>query len=254
MRKEITIKAIEDMLSPKEIGDYHKEWNNFLSLGGNIPEDYRNIVKKPEHVVIGKVWQYKDNPIYRAKVLPDRLSWIPMDPPQPIWHEYHYWQVFEQLAQTSRKRYFEQKGKRHIGKGKTPITYTDLKEPINFSQRVSVELIPEIRIREFDRGILTVENHYCTFYNTKDEVLGRYFVKIIGTLRDYEVLFGELQNGEENAQERLVTKIRSQERKLRKYGRTPKTPPEELIKQTKQGPFDESFYIKLEDFFSLWEL
>jgi hypothetical protein len=253
MRKEITIKTIEDVLTSEEIEDYHRRWNNFLSLEGNIPEDYGVVVKKPEHVVIGRVWQYRDLPVYRAKVLSDKLSWIPMDPPQPIWHEHHYWQVFEQIAQASRRKYFEQKGKRHIGKVKTPVTYTDLKQPINLGQRTFVELIPEIQIRETEKGILTIENHSCAFYNTENEVLGRHYVKAVGTLRDYEILFDELQRGEENAQERLISKIRNQERKLAEYGRSPKISLGELIRQIQNNLYNNSLYERLEDFFSLFD-
>jgi len=250
----IKTKTVGDFLEPEEIKNYHKQWNDFLSFEGNVLEDYRNVIKNPEHVIIGRVWQYKDYHLYRAKVLPNRLSWIIMDPPQPIWHEYHYWQAFEQIGQSLRRKYFKQINCKLVAKAKTPIVHFDLKKEINLDQRVSIEVIPEIYMRGKNENILTIENNYCAFYNMKNEILGRMYVKIFGTLRDYEILFEKMRKGESGAKEKFIIKIKSQERKLKKVGRLPKISVTELIKHLETNLYDSVLYNEIKDFFSLWNL
>lgn len=247
-RKIIEIKTIEDLLTQEEIQDYHKEWNLWRSREKPKIIDHREVNKiYPEHVVISKVWQYKNYPIYRAEVFQDRLSWIPMDPPQPIWHEYHYWQVFEQIAQAVRKKLVPTE------KGKTPITYIELKEPIYFGQRISVELIPEIKTRETKDGPLTIEDHYVTFYKANGKPTGRMYVKVVGTLRDYEILYRKLVKGEE-VENQLLNALERQKRKLEKIGRNPKIKYEDLIKKIKSKSYDPQLLKDLKDFFSFWDL
>jgi len=247
-RRVIEIKTIEDLLTLEEIQNYHKEWNLHKSREKPKPIDHREVNKiNPEHVVISDIWQYKDYPIYRAEVLQDRLSWISMDPPQPIWHEYHYWQVFEQIAHAVRKKLVPTE------KGKTPITYIDLKKPIYFGQRISVELIPEIKTRETKDGPLTIEDHYVTFYKASGEPTGRMYVKVIGTLRDYEILYRKLLRGEE-IENQFLDLLKRQKRKLKNIGRTPKAEYENLAEQIKSKEYDEKLLDALKDYFSLWEL
>ncbi len=245
-RKIIEIKTIENLLTPEQIQDYLKEWNLYKSREKLKPIDHNEVNKiNPDHVVISDVWQYKNYPIFRAEVLRDKLSWIPMDPPQPIWHEYHYWQVFEQIAQAVRKKLVS------TGKAKTPITYIDLKKPIYFGQRISVELIPEIKTRKTKDGPLTIEDHYATFYKASGEPTGRMYVKIIGTLRDYEVFYIKLVRGEK-VEDQLLSLLIRQKRKLDNIGRQPKTGFDDLIKKIKSQEYDEKFLNELKDYFSLW--
>lgn len=246
--RTIEIRTIENFLPPEEIQDYHKEWNLYRSREKLKPIDHRKVLKiNPDHVVISDIWQYKDHPIYRAEVFQDRLSWIPMDPPQPIWHEYHYWQVFEQIAQAVRKKLALP------GKAKTPITYIDLEKPIYFGQRISVELIPEIKTRETKDGPLTIENHYATFYKARGEPIGRMYVKVIGTLRDYEIFYRKLTRGEE-VEGQLVSILRRQKRRLETIGRSPKTKYEDLVEKIRSKKYDQQLLDGLKDFFSLWDL
>ena len=170
-----------------------------------------------------------------------------MDPPQPIWHEYHYWQVFEQIAQAVRKRITLTE------KAKTPVTYIDLRKPIYFGQRVSVELIPEIKTRETKDGPLTIEDHYATFYKASGEVTGRMYVKVIGTLRDYEILYRRLLRGEK-VEDQFLDLLKRQKIKLDSVGRKPKITYEELVNKIKSGRYDGQLVNELEDFFSLWDL
>jgi len=56
-RKIIEIKTIEDLLTPEEINNYHKEWNLYKSRERLEPISHKEVNKiNPEHVVISDVW------------------------------------------------------------------------------------------------------------------------------------------------------------------------------------------------------
>ena len=108
----------------------------------------------------------------------------------------------------------------------------------------------KIRGKEEDRYAL--ENHYATFYNARNEVLGRMFVKIYATLRDYGIVFEKFKKGDAEARSQLVELMKRQEKKLSERGRTPKYSLKELIKDIDNSRI-ETLLLKLDDFFSLWD-
>ncbi len=143
--EEITlkIKTIEDILTPEEIVDYHRQWNIFLSQEGmkGMPlEKSENVIRKPEHIMLGKVWQYKDYSITRALVL--RPSWIPYDPPQPIWNpKQDYMEIIEQMRHGGRKTIARNIGYHYFARGKDPEIHGYMHKAIPLRQKISIEAI-----------------------------------------------------------------------------------------------------------------
>jgi hypothetical protein len=241
------IKTVEDFLTPEEIECYHRQWKHeSKQLSTPLKTMYINKTR-PDHIVITDFWQYKDYPIYRAGVLQDRFSWISMDPPQPFWHEYHYWQVFEQISCGVRKSLVE------TGRAKTPIVYIDLKEPTWFGHKTSVELIPEIKRRQTEDGPMTIEDHYCTFYDAKNKPHCRMFVKIVATKRFYELDYDRLLKGDEKALDDLLKRMEIQEKRLKKVGRTSKVNREQITNMLKSGNYGQELLDSLYEYFSLWD-
>ncbi len=264
---------LKDILSEEEIADLKKSWCRFSSLPTSSEPEANCLVNKykQEHVVIGKAFQYKGFPIFRAKVLTPNRFWIEHDPPQPIWHDSEYFEVFEQICHSGRHKLSEQEGFVYKGRGYTTKCYNDMFRTINFNQRIWVENILEIehirkeRERRLDFNTenlsghiriylragyeLDKEKNYARFYNAKGDLMAEFFVSNYGLIRDYELLIEELKEGE-NIADLLIKKIELQDKKLKKIRRTPKTTSENLIQQLKQGKIPEA---ELHDFFSFWD-
>lgn len=103
IQKEIIIITIDDILKPKEIVDYHRQWNKFLAQEGTKFEKPENVVRGSEHIMLGRIFQYKDYHIVRSVVL--QTSWIPYEPSQPMWNpKQDYIEVIEQMRHAGRKK------------------------------------------------------------------------------------------------------------------------------------------------------
>lgn len=264
---------LKDILTPNEIADLEKSWRRFLSLPVSGEPEANCLVNKykQEHVVIGKVFQYKEFPIFRARVLTPNRFWIEHDPPQPIWHDSEYFEVFEQICHSGRHRLSEQQNFPYKGRGYTTKCYNDMFRTINFNQRIWVENILEIEhvkrerkerldfntkslnehIKSYLRAgyELDKEKNCARFYDSKGSLMAEFFVVNYGLIRDYELLIEELKKGE-NIADLLIEKIELQDKKLKRIGRTPKTNVNDLTQQLKSGIIPEA---ELHDFFSFWD-
>jgi len=265
-RKVIEIPSVEDLLkTSEETAEYYKEWNRFYSQHGREPEDAKNVVRKPEHVMISKVWQYKDYPIVRAAVI--KPSWLPYEPPQPFWNpKQNYIEIFEQFYGAGKRKIAETLHKKHYGRGKDAEIYARMYKHIFHDQRVVLEgLFMEkgrrkmpIRVNEFvsTRDVI-FEDIVVNYYNLRNELLATYVTpNVILTLRDYEVLYEETLKGHPQAKDKLKQEIISRDKNyLKTIGRIPNISKESLLKKVDalqtSSKFDERLLQQLEDFFSL---
>lgn len=214
---KIQLREISDIFSPDEVKHYHLQWAQWIGHN-RIPESPQNThVCSDENVVITKVWQYSKQ-VFRTGVLQDALRRI--DPYRipggyhlPFWHEYHYWQVGEQLFHASNRL-------RGCGEGEitiTPKAVFDLRKKILFNDVVSVQLIfAEKKKREN----LRIEEAHYTFFNRRNEIFGQTFHLCLTTPMLYRQLWRQMERNQPGAKKELKNLIERQIRFIRqRFGR-----------------------------------
>ena len=255
MKKDIL--TVEDILTEKEIEEYHSQWNSFRDRHKSTPyknkplSEYQVHSNKP---VIGEVFQFKDHPIFRSHVFnrDNRLRSIDLyfstkHYLHPFWHIFHYWIALEQLYHASMHK---------IRDHTTVLTkefdvHIDLKEPIFWKDKTSIELIYKSIGRSDKKKI---EEHYYTYYDDKDnKIKGRVWGKTFVTLRNWAKFLECVKQGDKNSLDLLIKQIEVQDNHLQRLinpRQNLQTSKEELIERLRNGEIPEE---QLYDFFSLWD-
>lgn len=248
--------TVEDILTEQEVKEYHSQWNSFRDKHKNKP--YKNKPLSPYEVhsnkpVIGELFQFKDYPIFRSRIFQKRLK--EMDPYfitkhylTPFWHLVHYMIVTEQMYHASMDK---------IRKHEDFIVrdiidnLKEIKEPIFWRDKISVELIYQLRAENNKRKI---ERGHSTFYSDIDNtVKGKLSYSTIVGFRKWIKILNNFKNGDKESLDLLIKQIETQDNHLRRLI-TPRqnlqTSKEELIIKLKKGNIPEE---QLYDFFSLWD-
>lgn len=240
---------IEDILSKEEIKEYHKEWELFDQKF--IPEtEYHTHSGKP---VIGKVFRFKERPIFRARIVSKRKL-RKIDPYFisekyifPFWHAVHYFIVFEQMYHASM----------HLIRNTDKLQPFETPREIKLSNLVfwntdiSVELIWQPR-RETRKYM--IEDCFFAVYNDKDnEVKGSMSVRVFLQQRPYVTSMEKIKQGDEKEVEALIKMIESRafsQSRLIKPREKLLATKDSLITELKKGNIPED---ELHDFFSFWD-
>lgn len=231
---QITLLTIEDILNPDQdqVKAYHDGWAQWIGHHRE-PEKPQNVhAFRERDVVITKVWQYSKQ-IFRAGVVQKNLRVI--DPyrtpgeggyPHPFWHEYHYWQVVEQLFHTSSAMSSNQ-GEITI----TPKSFLDLKHKITWEQIIAVQLIRKIKKGGRRRKI---EEAHFSFFNRRNELLGQAWVYCLTEPMLYHRLWQRVVKKEElGAKEELMSLVKRRATFLRRLGKNPQE--DDIISRLKMG-------------------
>jgi hypothetical protein len=245
--------GLKAILSQEEIDEYHQDWDSFTGK-------YKSETSYNVHSglpVIGKVFQFKDKPIFRAHIFKRKLKKA-FDPYfissegylHPNFHIVHYCFPIEQIV--------------HASLGKIVPNYShyltidrfDSKKPaimkgkvdFNRNNPASIEVIPKVTMWQ-GRFVLRGE---ATFYEDKtNTLLQKWYFEGFGDLRKYVKNIKRLQQGDEKAIEDLVREIKEvglkQERLLNPRQFPPK---DQLIQRLRNREIPEE---ELHDFFSYWD-
>lgn len=239
---------LRDILSEKEIEEYHKEWVLFDDKH-ILETEYHTHSGKP---VISKVFQFKDKPIFRAGI-PSKKRLRKIDPYfiseeyiLPSWHLQHYFIVGEQMYHASMRLI------RDTDKFRTLEVPQEIKlsSPIFWHDTTSVELIwqPKRQTKNY-----LVEDCFVAFYNDKNnKVKGRISARTFVEKRPYVTSIEKIKQENKKEIENLIKMIESRTFSQTKLAKPRKNLPDKnyLIKQLKKGKIPEE---EIHDFFSFWD-
>jgi len=241
------LSQLKAMISDKDLLDYHQQFDLHLSRKGYQPE-LRSVVGrvKQEHVVLGKVMQYGELPVFRAAIL-DNWAWMPLDPPQPILGEHNYWEICYQMGFAARKLYCNFVGKKFRGRMYTPYFFIEMHDKLMFGQRASVEV--RLSERAIERKNMDICTMFFRFYTSKKKVTAEAGLKVLCFPRDFEILTQQAKAGNEDARGRLVDLIRRKAKQRKLLGLNNAIDPESLIAEIMKGSIIEEDIAKI---FDLW--
>ena len=253
MKKDIL--TVEDILTEQEVKEYHSQWDSFRDRHGSAT--YKNKPLSPYQVhsnkpVIGKIFQFKDYPIFRSRVFQKILKeidpyFITKNYLHPFWHLDHYRNVSEQIYHASMNKI-----RNHdIILAKELDVHMDLKEETFWKNKISMELIYKF-IGKSDKK--KIEKLYFTLYDDKDNrIKGKLWGRTFVTLRNWAKFLEGIKQGDKESLDLLIKQIETQDNHLQILI-TPRqnlqTTKEELITKLRSGQIPEE---QLYDFFSLWD-
>lgn len=238
---------LEDILTKKEIEEYHGNWKP-LTPRDNPEHEYTVHSGLP---VIGRVYQYKDKTLFRAHVFQKKLRkfdpyFITPKYVHPFWHALHYFIVMEQVYHASSN--IIRDNSKLVGRD-VPEKF-EWRRPLSWDDRVSVELILEDLGKH---GFYLKERGNFTFYNDKKKSAVLYVsVLTYWKPRNYIRAIEKIKNDKKDIKE-LTKKIERQDMNLkrlinsRKHLKATKV---YLLSELKIGNIPEE---ELHDFFSLWD-
>jgi len=245
--------AFYDFLSAEELEDYHQQWHN---LKGKFTPETPFAVHSG-FPVIGSVFQYKDKPVFRAKILKKTLR--KLDPYylgkkgyiHANFHLAHYFIPIEQIC--------------HVSMPRLLPNYNDFIITDKFNSKKSPEMNARIHFDKnhpsIELGINFKKNKKrflirckATFYEDNDNsILQEWYLDGVGEFRAYASCIDRLKNNfnPETASE-LIKKINAQEIRHRRISNPRKQLPEKeaLIAKLNAGILPEQ---ELHDYFSFWE-
>lgn len=243
---------VEDILSNKEMEEYYKQWNQFS--GKFTPEHPYNAHSNLP--VIGKVLQYKDKPVFRAKVLKSTLKKINpyfTDPkyPHANLHLMHYFLPIEQIGHASLERLIPDYHQFMI------TEKFNSKKPIMANKRIhfdknhpSIELIADLKQ---GKNRLVLRGDFTFYEDNDNSVLQAWFLEGLGEFREYANCIRQLKE-EHNPEvaKNLIKKIKVRSEKRLEMLKQRKNLPDRdyLINQLKKGNLPEK---ELHNYFSDWD-
>lgn len=243
---------LEDVLSQKEIKEYHREWDSFTDK--YVPESKHKVHSGLP--IIGKVFQFRDKPVFRAHIFKRKLKKA-FDPYfisdggylYNYFHTVHYFFPIEQICHTSLSKLianYQDYIITDILDSKIP---QKLGKRIDFTHtRASIGFVLDItQGKDRFSGRAT-----AIFYNDKaNERLQVWYLRGIATLRNYIRTIKTLKEGNNKAKEDLIRKIEKiaiqQKKLIKKRDLLSKN---ELMEKLKSGEIPEE---ELHDFFSYWD-
>jgi len=244
---------LKDILSQEEIEEYNDRWNSFnQKYTPEIPYNVHSGLP-----IIGKVFQFRDKPIFRAHIFKRKLKRA-FDPYfvsnkgylHQYFHTVHYFFPIEQIYHASMPRLIPNYN------NFITIDRFDSKKPAEMNNRIdfdktrpSIELIPSIKLRKnkfLARGS-------ASFYDDRiNKKLQTWYLEGVGVLRKYVENIQRIKQGDKNAVVDLIREIEGralkQIPKMINSRKTLKT--DYLIQQLKKGNIPEP---ELHDFFSFWD-
>ncbi len=240
---------IEDILSEKEIEEYHQEWGLFDQKF--IPEtEYHTHSGRP---VIGKVFRFKEKPVFRARLISKRRL-RQIDPYFisekyifPFWHIIHYFIVFEQVYHASMRLI---RNTDRFQPFDTPQEIR-LSEFVFWNTDISAELIWQPK-RETEKYM--IDDCFFAVYNDENnEVKGAVSVRVFLQQRSYITSMEKIKKGDEKETEALIKMVEnrafSQSRLINPRKKLLATK-DFLIAELRNGNLPEA---ELHDFFSFWD-
>lgn len=243
---------LTDVLTGEEVEDYYKQWGDF---GGKFTPQ-TCLDAHSGLPVIGRLFQYEDKPVFRAKVLKRTLKrfdpyFMANEYLHPNFHTMHYFSPIEQVGHASLDRLVDGYGRFLIVERFSISRSQEMLSPVSFDEsHPSIEAV--IDLKQWKRkffGEITV-----TFYeDSNNGPLQTWFLEGKGELRNYVRCIERLKKGDESVREELVRKIEGENLRHRHLivpRKTLVTTKEELIKAIRGGEIPEE---ELHDFFSLWD-
>ncbi len=266
------IYTVEDIMGEEYIEKYHKAWTEWNER--NNEKESHEIVQcaRDDRVVIGKLFEFdkydkretnlKRGQVFlaRSRVFQDDLR-REINPYKfgkekkyiyPFWHEYHIWQVGEQMGHGLRNKIMLEHGEENYGLIITPKTSFDIYSPIFFHEPVSVELIwHKLKNISSRDGRICMENFYFSFYDKNNNSLARVATKGFTKPRIWITLADKIEEGNKDVRKELCAKLLVQRKYLDKIGRKPPHNTKDLIASINEGIINRD---TLENFFSMWDL
>jgi len=249
---------LEDVLSPGEISEFHQEWQDFKG---------KNTVADPYEVhnglpVISKVFQFKDKPIFKARVFQGRNRLRKINPYHnapfylmPFWHIDHFWRVGEQMYHASMEKH-RPNNQEYIIRDLPKLF--DIKDSVYWPSKVqghvSMTAIHKVKVGSWERGkaMELFTGHY------QDDKTDTYYGSMTGVcflaLRSYVRCLRDIEADVPGSKEKMIRVIENQG-VSHKYMLAPRTnlttSSEELIAMVQNGGISDTG--KLADFFSLYD-
>ena len=243
---------LKDILSNNEIKEYYNKWASFK--GKYTPETSYSVHSNLS--VIGKVFQFKDKPIFRAKILKNTIKRI--NPyhtnskyPHANFHLIHYFFPLEQIGHASLNKLIPNYNQFMI------TDRFNSKEPIIANNRInfdknhpSIELIADIKQRE-NRFVGKINTIF--YEDSNNSILQTWPLEGIGELRAYANCIKQLK--EKYDSEIAISLIKKIEARINKRKqileqRNNIPDPYDLINQLREGNIPEQ---ELHNFFSDWD-
>ncbi|MBL7147487.1 MAG: hypothetical protein ISS82_01540 [Nanoarchaeota archaeon] len=249
MKKNIL--TVEGILTEQEIEEYHSQWHSFK-------DKYKPLNPYEVHSnkqVIGKIFQFKDYPIFRSHVFNRNNRLRSIDPYglarhylHPFWHITHYSIVGEQIYHASMTKI-----RKHEDFAVMEILddLKELREPIFWRDKISVELIYQLSSESSRKK---VERCHITFYNDlNNNIKGRFSARTLVNFRKWVRILNNLKYGNKKYLDLLIKQIEVQYNHLQRLihpRQNLQITKEELIERLRKGELPEE---ELYDFFSLWD-
>ncbi len=234
-------------LSSDDLRDYHSAWRSFRFRYEINDES----VVHNNLVVISRVFQFDNKPLFRAHVFNNRLR--KKDPYNladsylmPFWHSEHYLTSAEQLYHASMGL---------LGNNQRLVVETGislrLRRKIFWNYNVSVEFFYSV-VRETSEYV--VEDCFFKWYDDhNDEVLATATTKNFATKRAFLKELKGLEEHDTASLESLIRKIKRQEVNLSKLKNPRKnllSTADLIINDLRKGIVDHDI---IADFFSFWD-
>lgn len=241
-----------EILSKEEIEDYHNQWGKF---GGKYKVETPYSVHS-SFPVIGRVFQYNDKPIFRAKILKKPLKRI--DPYflgkkgyiHANFHLTHYFLPIEQIVHSAMPKLMPDYNNFIITDkfGKNP---PQMNSRVHFDKsHPSIELIANVT-RSNKKFVLRVGT---TFYEDREnKALQKWYFDGVGVYREYVDCIEKLKEEfTEETTDQLIKKIENQYIRHQRLTNPRRSIPEkdDLIERIRNGSIPED---ELHDFFSFWD-
>lgn len=245
---------LEDILTKKEIEEYHEQWSSF-------PDKYKPQAEYMVHSgmpIIGQVFRFKDYPVFRAHIFGRKLRKtfdLYFISKKGYIHRYfhitHYFIVMEQIYHASMPHLIK-----NYNKFMT-FDSIDTKNPLKMIDRIdfyrtkaSVELIPDV-IYKTTRYVARLTT---TFYNDKNNsIIQVWPFRTIGEQRQYVYNIEKLKKGDKSVIKDFIREIQGRtlmNKKLIKPKKDLLRKKDYLISELKKGNIPEE---ELHDFFSFWD-
>jgi len=240
------MEELKILISEEKVQKFHQIFDGHLSKEGYDPE-LKSVVGRvfQNHVVVGKIMQYANYPVFRAAIL-NNWNWMVLDPPQPILNEHNYWEVCYQMAFAARKFYCASTGKESRTRAYSPAFVISISGKLMFGQRASIE----VRLNELTRQRMDFGTMLFLFYTSEKKLVAEAGLEFVAFPRDYEILIEESATSEE-ARKKLVNLVvrKNKRRKLLELFYLEPEPLSNLTVAIENGVIDK---IAIEQVVNLW--
>jgi len=248
MRFVRDLEDLSGLLEDDELEMYHRRFaTQHLSQRGWTPEPRHTVGRVwQDHVVLGRIMQYDDHPIFRAAVL-DNWEWMPLDPPQPVLNEHNLWEICYQMGFGTHKLLCECEQRTYRGKILTPNYLLNVYDKIPFGRRISVE--SRVKLRERSGQDMDLGTILYRFYTSKNELVAEAGLRVMCFPRELEELMRSVKNGDRCARKRLAEAAERTLEQKQMLGYQLPQHAADTLEQIRHGNIEED---KVYEIFDLW--